>query len=140
MELQRALATPLAESVQELQVIPMPETDSTLSELIAAATESVPGAQHAGIIMATRRGTGETVSSTDPLAVVLDDIQRRHAEGPCLSAAWLRNSSGSATCRRRAGGRAIAGMPWRRSQFVPSCLSGCFSSASTSAPTGPLKC
>jgi hypothetical protein len=48
----------------------------------------VPGAQHAGITVATRSGTVETVSSTDPVAVVLDDIQRRHAEGPCLSAAW----------------------------------------------------
>jgi hypothetical protein len=88
VELQRALATRLAESVQELQAGPVPEIDAMLKELTAAATESVPGAQHAGITVATRRGTVETVSSTHPLAAVLDDIQRRHSEGPCLSAAW----------------------------------------------------
>lgn len=88
MELQRALATRLAESLHELQAGPVPEMNATLSALTAAAAESVPGAQHAGITVATRRGTVETLSSTHPLAVVLDDIQRRHSEGPCLSAAW----------------------------------------------------
>lgn len=88
MELQRALATQLAESVQDLQAGPVAAIDSTLGELITAAAESMPGAAHAGITLATRRGTVETVSSTHPVAVVLDNIQRRHAEGPCLSAAW----------------------------------------------------
>jgi hypothetical protein len=62
--------------------------DATLSKLTAAATASVPGVQHAGITVATRTGTVETVGATHPLAVTLDDIQRRYAEGPCLSAAW----------------------------------------------------
>ena len=56
--------------------------------MTAAATRSVPGAQYAGITVATRQKKVETASSTQQVAVLLDDIQRHHGDGPCLSAAW----------------------------------------------------
>jgi hypothetical protein len=83
-----SLATRLAEAIRGLQAGPIPDLDGTLDELTAAATGSVPGANYAGITVATRHKKVETASSTHRVALVLDEIQRRHGEGPCLSAAW----------------------------------------------------
>jgi hypothetical protein len=88
VESQNGLATRLAEAIRGLQSNSPPDIDTTLNELTAAAAASVPGAQHAGITVATRAKNVESASSTHPIAVLLDDIQGRHGEGPCLSAAW----------------------------------------------------
>lgn len=48
----------------------------------------MPGAQYAAITLAFRDGRVRTPSSTDRYATLLDEIQQRHKEGPCLSAAW----------------------------------------------------
>ncbi len=47
----------------------------------------MPHAQHAGITLARQRTVG-TAATTGPYPVLLDEVQQRHAEGPCLSAAW----------------------------------------------------
>jgi hypothetical protein len=88
MEAQNVLASRLAVAIQGLRTSPAPDVDATLHELTAAAAASVPGAQHAGITVATRRKKVESASSTHRVAILLDDIQGRHGEGPCLSAAW----------------------------------------------------
>ena len=88
MDSEVSLATRLAEAIRGLQAGPIPDLDGTLDELTAAATGSVPGANYAGITVATRHKKVETASSTHRVALVLDEIQRRHGEGPCLSAAW----------------------------------------------------
>jgi hypothetical protein len=88
VESQHALAARLAESISELQNGAEPDVDLTLAELTAAAAQSVPGAQHAGITVVRRRNKVETASSTHRVAKLLDDIQGLHAEGPCVSAAW----------------------------------------------------
>ena len=77
----------VAELVQSLQE-PDTDVDTVLSELTESAVTAVPGAQYAGITVASREGKVRTASSTNRYPTLLDDIQQRHDEGPCLSAAW----------------------------------------------------
>jgi transcriptional regulator with GAF, ATPase, and Fis domain len=77
----------VAELVQSLQQ-PDTDVDTVLSELTESAVTAVPGAQYAGITVATRDGKVRTASATDRYPALLDEIQQRHDEGPCLSAAW----------------------------------------------------
>ncbi len=61
-----------------------------LDELTRAAAVNVPGAQEAGITVSNRQNEVSTPSVTAASAKVLDEIQQRHLEGPCLEAAWTR--------------------------------------------------
>ena len=61
---------------------------SGLEELVANAAEHVPGAQFAGITVASRTRGVTTAAASNRYATALDEIQQRHQEGPCLSAAW----------------------------------------------------
>jgi ANTAR domain/GAF domain len=63
-----------------------------LSGLIAGAAESVPGAQHAGITATQRRRGIDTAAATHRYPVMLDEIQGRYQQGPCLTAAVLQES------------------------------------------------
>ena len=58
-----------------------------LQEVTAAAADHVPGAQHASITAVDRHGHIDTPTVTGPGAQLLDDIQKRHQQGPCLQAA-----------------------------------------------------
>lgn len=64
------------------------EADAALDELVGNLVGHMPGAQHAGVTLATSGGDVQTLSSTDSYPATLDDIQRRNREGPCLLAAW----------------------------------------------------
>jgi ANTAR domain-containing protein/GAF domain-containing protein len=65
-----------------------PETTAGLRELIEDGVRHMPGCQYAGITLA-ERGKGITsVVATHRHAMVLDMIQDRCGEGPCLAAAW----------------------------------------------------
>jgi transcriptional regulator with GAF, ATPase, and Fis domain len=77
----------VAELVQSLQDLDT-DVDTVLAELTESAVTAVPGAQYAGITVASRDGKVRTASATDRYPSLLDDIQQRHDEGPCLSAAW----------------------------------------------------
>src|SRR5271154_7393189 len=68
------------------------DTPALLRGLIAGAAESVPGAQHAGITVTQRRRGIETAASTHRYPVMLDEIQSRYQQGPCLTAAALQES------------------------------------------------
>ncbi len=46
----------------------------------------MPSADHAGITLA-REGEVGTAAPTGPYPVLLDEVQQRHAQGPCLPAA-----------------------------------------------------
>lgn len=70
--------------VHNLERQPSGDFDAFLSELVAGAVRSVPRAQHAGITLAGD-GTVTTAASTGPYPVLLDEVQHRHAEGPCVS-------------------------------------------------------
>lgn len=78
-------ATELAHVLQRQQAA---DIDSVLGELTNTAVRSVPGAQYAGVAIATRDGSVRTASATGRYPILLDEIQQRDKEGPCLSAAW----------------------------------------------------
>src|SRR4051812_16536604 len=78
----------LAEMVRDLPRRASPDADAVLAELTESAAKSVPGAQHAGITVTDRHNNIQTQSATGEYPILLDEIQRRHHEGPCLSAAW----------------------------------------------------
>jgi hypothetical protein len=68
------------------------DTPALLSGLIAGAAESVPGAQYAGITVTQRRLGIETAAATHRYPVLLDEIQSRYQQGPCLRAAAVQES------------------------------------------------
>lgn len=75
------------ELVRVLQQRPTADVDAVLAELTAGAVRAMPPARHAGITLA-KPGDVHTASATGRIPVLLDEIQQRHNEGPCLSAAW----------------------------------------------------
>lgn len=78
----------VAELVQTLQQQQDSDVDTVLGELTENAVRAMPGAQYAGITVASRDGKVRTASATDRYPELLDEIQQRHDEGPCLSAGW----------------------------------------------------
>ncbi len=68
-----------------------PEAD-VIAEVAHAAAREIPGAQYAGITLADHGRTVRTLTSTHDYPVILDDIQQRHLEGPCLSGAWVHDT------------------------------------------------
>lgn len=77
----------IAEMVREVNSDVIPDIDTALSRLTHTAVECVPGVSAAGITVTERGRHIHTRAATDEYAVTLDDIQQRHGEGPCLSAA-----------------------------------------------------
>lgn len=65
-----------------------PTADVNIDELTRNALAAVSGAEHAGITVACEDGTVHTAAATDQYPNLLDKIQQRHGDGPCLSAAW----------------------------------------------------
>jgi hypothetical protein len=84
------LALELAELIRRLQRPEPADIDTVLSDLTKSALESLPAAQYAGITIATRDGEVRTAAATGEFPKLLDEIQKRHGAGPCLSAAWER--------------------------------------------------
>ena len=68
------------------------DTPAMLRELIEGAATSVPGAQYAGITMTEKRRRSQTAAATHRYPVMLDEVQSRHQQGPCLTAAALQTS------------------------------------------------
>jgi GAF domain-containing protein len=66
------------------------EFPQVLDALTRAAARCVAGADHARITASSRENEVTSPSVTDDCARMLDDIQQRHLEGPCLQAAWTR--------------------------------------------------
>ena len=56
-------------------------------ELASVAASAIPGAAYAGITLLTNDGAVETPAASYEYAALLDDIQQKHHEGPCLHAA-----------------------------------------------------
>ncbi|WP_396836794.1 GAF and ANTAR domain-containing protein [Mycobacterium sp. ITM-2016-00318] len=78
----------IAEIVQELYGRDDVDSDTVIAELAEHAAVEVPGAQYAGVTV-TRNGRHiETPAATHKWPILLDEIQQRHRQGPCLSAAW----------------------------------------------------
>lgn len=64
------------------------DTDSGLRELIDNSVRHVAGSQYAGITLAEKGRTVKNVVATHRYPVLLDAIQDRFREGPCVEAAW----------------------------------------------------
>jgi GAF domain-containing protein len=78
----------IAELVQGLHNRPDADADTVIAELAEHAAVEIPGAKYAGVTV-TRNGKHiETPATTHIWPLLLDKIQQRHGEGPCLTAAW----------------------------------------------------
>ncbi|OBH61545.1 GAF and ANTAR domain-containing protein [Mycobacterium sp. E2479] len=64
------------------------DTAAGLHELINSGVDHVTGSQYAGITLAERSKSVSSVVATHRYPMVLDAIQDRCSEGPCLAAAW----------------------------------------------------
>jgi hypothetical protein len=84
---QSAMFLQVAQLVAEIQQRSSSDTGALLRELIKGAAGSVPGAQYAGITVTKPQRPSETAAATHRYPVVLDVVQHRYRQGPCLSAA-----------------------------------------------------
>jgi GAF domain-containing protein len=78
----------IAELVQSLYGRPDTDSDTVIAELAEHAAVAVPGAQYAGITVTRNKKQIDTPAATHKWPILLDEIQQRHREGPCLTAAW----------------------------------------------------
>ena len=92
MNSQSAMFLQAAQLVSDLHHRASFDTPALLRELIAGAAESVPRAEYAGITVTDRRRRSQTAAATHRYPVMLDEIQRRYQQGPCLTAAALQDS------------------------------------------------
>jgi ANTAR domain/GAF domain len=76
----------LAVLIGDLQNCPPREMPKALGELTVTAVQYVPGAQYAGITVTDGRGRIDTSSAIGRYPRLMDVIQQRHHEGPCLQA------------------------------------------------------
>ncbi|MGE0780241.1 GAF and ANTAR domain-containing protein [Mycolicibacterium sp.] len=78
----------VAELVQGLHARPDADSETVIAELAEHAAVEIPGAQYAGITVTRDAKHIETPAATHHWPLLLDKIQQRHLEGPCLTAAW----------------------------------------------------
>lgn len=80
----------LAEKLAELSRTLQDELDveATLRAVVRAATDTVPGAEHASITVVIRRRDVETRAATGELPRAVDQAQYRTGEGPCLDSLY----------------------------------------------------
>lgn len=80
----------VAQLAQLVSSLERDETDTTagLSKLIGNGVLHVAGSQYAGITLAERSRAVTNVAATHRYPVLLDEIQNRYGEGPCVEAAW----------------------------------------------------
>ena len=78
----------IAELVQQLYGRPDRDSDTVIAELAEHAAVEIPGAQYAGVTVTRNAKHIDTPAATHKWPILLDEIQQRHREGPCLTAAW----------------------------------------------------
>ena len=76
----------LAALIRDVQDRPPTEIRRALEGSTVTAVQYVPGAQYAGITVTDGRGHIDTPSAIGRYPGLLDLIQERHHEGPCLQA------------------------------------------------------
>lgn len=84
MENQITIADALAQAARDINT--PQDLEGTLDSIMAAAARSLPGIDHVGISIVTRKGEIETKAGTDQLVWELDALQYSLGEGPCLHA------------------------------------------------------
>jgi transcriptional regulator with GAF, ATPase, and Fis domain len=83
---ENGLAVQLSDLARALQ-----QEDSfqnTLNGIVAAAVQTVPGAEYAGVMIVQGRRDIETQAATDEVARLVDRAQYDTRQGPCLDAAY----------------------------------------------------
>jgi GAF domain-containing protein len=78
----------IAEIVQQLYSRPDTDSETVIAELAEHAAVEIPGAQYAGVTVTRNAKHIDTPAATHKWPILLDEIQQRHREGPCLTAAW----------------------------------------------------
>src|SRR4029077_8469706 len=78
----------IAEIVQQLYSRPDTDSETVIAELAEHAAVEIPAAQYAGVTVTRNANHIETPAATHKWPILLDEIQQRHREGPCLTAAW----------------------------------------------------
>jgi GAF domain-containing protein len=78
----------VAELVQQLYGRPDTDSDTVVAELAEHAAVEIPGAEYAGVTVTRNAKNINTPAATHKWPILLDEIQQRHREGPCLTAAW----------------------------------------------------
>ncbi|HET6479169.1 MAG TPA: GAF and ANTAR domain-containing protein [Actinoplanes sp.] len=80
------LAARLSEMARSLQR--EPNLQDTLNAIVAAAVQTVPGAEHAGAMVVRGRRVVETQATTDDVVRLVDQAQYDTGQGPCLDATY----------------------------------------------------
>ncbi|OBK77851.1 GAF and ANTAR domain-containing protein [Mycobacterium sp. 1274761.0] len=78
----------IAQLVVDLYGRPDTDADTVIAELAEHAAVEVPGAQYAGVTVTRNAKHIDTPAATHKWPLLLDEIQQRHRQGPCLTAAW----------------------------------------------------
>jgi GAF domain-containing protein len=78
----------IAQIVQDLYGRPDTDSDTVIAELAEHAAVEIPGAEYAGVTVTRNAKQIDTPATTHKWPLLLDEIQQRHGEGPCLTAAW----------------------------------------------------
>lgn len=58
-----------------------------LADVTSAATELIPGVDVAGVLLVGKGGSFETLAPTSDILFEIDQLQKKHLEGPCVQAA-----------------------------------------------------
>jgi GAF domain-containing protein len=66
--------------------------DDMLTGIVAAAVETVPGSQYAGITLVQARRKVETRAATDELVCEVDEAQYETRQGPCLDTVYTQRT------------------------------------------------
>jgi GAF domain-containing protein len=83
-----ATHTRIAGLVQDLYGRPDTDSETVIAELAEHAAVEIPGAQYAGVTVTRNAKHIDTPAATHKWPILLDEIQQRHREGPCLTSAW----------------------------------------------------
>jgi GAF domain-containing protein len=78
----------IAEIVRDLHARLEDDSGTVIAELAEHAAVEIPGADYAGVTVTTNGETIDTPAASNHYPILLDKIQQRHGEGPCLTAAW----------------------------------------------------
>src|SRR5689334_2667147 len=82
----------MADSIREVRSRGATSIGKMLGDLATIAVQTVSGAQYAGITATDGRSRMETGSTVGGCSELLDAIQRRYQEGPCVDALRDRNT------------------------------------------------
>lgn len=78
----------IAEIVRALHDRSEADSESVIAELAEHAALEIPGAKYAGVTVTTDHNRIDTPAASHPYPLILDEIQQRHLQGPCLASAW----------------------------------------------------